>query len=475
MATKISQEDLSLAASDATNRKISNGQSRRGGDADQEAWAALRAKAARLLLTDPDAVVYLYYLASNSISALMATYHGLLCECIVIAESMSSRPPSDVSQSEKLVLQKGQLANKVAAARAEPEPNDRVVGQLRSIAASYANSVAKSSSRKNRIERKSSSLSDLFSLSEEAAKIGKTLLARVLRFNNAGRIDPPLQKAAKTTILPRLSAVLRQEDMDPIEESLAVVSAVAAYDVLSRKVYAQHVAHSGRESPISFRFEVSGAEITLRNSDGTTLNPALIGAAAGHWVYIGNSSSQISSVTEDSFTLQEDLGPSTNIIIRTPAQKELYEYLEVSRAADLSGIGRVATHSDKLRVRQMSRPDAYKIVNALVPVVVRFAPLSSEAARSAAILGVDVPDSANLVQAFSQFDPSVSRTSSSSVISLFDSLRGKGLDRAVKDLLRLSLDVLSTEPVEEVRSATAVSFMVGQLMDAVASPTVTKV
>lgn len=86
-----------------------------------------------------------------------------------------------------------------------------------------------------------------------------------------------------------------------------------------------------------------------------------------------------------------------------------------------------------------------------------------------------MPESSNIVQLFSDFNPSVSRGSSAAVLSLFESLRGEGLDRAVKYLLDLSLDVLAVEPVEEVRSATAVSFMVGQLMDAVTSPTTTKV
>ena len=123
----------------------------------------------------------------------------------------------------------------------------------------------------------------------------------------------------------------------------------------------------------------------------------------------------------------------------------------------------------------MTRPDAYKIVNALAPLAARFAPLNSEAARSAAILGVEVPESSNIIQLFSDFNPSVSRSSSSAVSSLFESLRGEGLDRAVKYLLTLSFGVLAVEPVEEVRSATAVSFMVGQLMDAVTSPVTTKV
>lgn len=475
MSTKISQDALSAAAADATSRKMSNSQSRRGGDLDQESWSALRAKAARLFLTDPDAVVYLYYLVSNSISARMSTYHGLLCECIVIAESMSSRPPTSTAESEDLARKKGTLANTVSSARSVSEPNQRTIDSLRTQAVSYANSVAKNSSRKNKIERKESSLRDLFALAEEASKVGKDLLFRVLRFNNAGRIDPPLQKPAKITILPRLSSILRQEEMDPAEESLAVVSAVAAYDMLSRAVHAQYVAHSERSVPFEFGVDIDGPTVTLRRSSGSAINPSLVGASTGHWVYIGESATQVSSVGAESLTLSEDLGPSTGVIIRTPAQKELYEHLLQSREVDLSGISRVSTYSDKLRVRSMSRPDAYKIVSALAPIAARFAPLNPEAARSAAVLGVEVPESSNIVQLFSDFNPSVSRGSSAAVLSLFESLRGEGLDRAVKYLLDLSLDVLAVEPVEEVRSATAVSFMVGQLMDAVTSPTTTKV
>ena len=475
MSTKISQAALSTAASDATSRKMSNGQSRKGGDQDQETWTALRARASRLLLTDPDAVVYLHYLSSNSISAQMSTYHGLLCECIVIAESMSSRPSVGEEESKDLALKKGTLANTVASVRADSEPNQRSISKLRTQAAAYANSVAKNSSRKNKIERKESSLRDLFSLAEEASKIGRALLSQVLRFNNAGRVDPPLQKPAKATILPRLSSVLRQEDLDPAEEALAVVSAVAAYDMLSRAVHAQYVAHSERRVPFEFSVDISGPTITLRQPSGVVLDPALVGVSTGHWVYIGESATQVSSVGSESFTLSEELGQSSGIIIRTPAQKELYEQLLQSRKVDLSGISRVSTYSDRLRVRNMTRPDAYKIVNALAPIAARFAPLNSEAARSAAILGVEVPESSNIIQLFSDFNPSVSRASSSAVSSLFESLRGEGLDRAVKYLLTLSLGVLAVEPVEEVRSATAVSFMVGQLMDAVTSPVTTKV
>lgn len=471
MATKISIEDLSSAAQTSLDRKLSNGIGRSGTSADQASWDALRSRACKLFLTDPDALVYLYVLASNALASLISQYHGLVCECIVLAESSSSRVSPDPDTESDLSEKKDLLRETISALR---ENRSGVAGRsLLTSSASYANSVAKASSRKKKMERGKGSLRSLVALSKEASRIGNEILLRISYLTQASdNVHVSLQGSARETILPHMAAILRQTELSPAEEALAIATSAAAYEMLGTKRSTTCLVHTGRSHPIPLTVEVSGTTVRFLDSAKSSVNPSLYMMSPGCVFSTGARSTTISEVREDSIILSEDINATSAAVVRTDAQQQLYDFIVGSLLK--MPIGRIRSVSNAVQfsaVRDVSRPESYKMVKSLVELAVLFAPLNTEAARSAAVLGVEVPEDQGYLTTISLFNPSIAKGSVSAVDSVLDKMRGAGADIAISRLLRSEVEVLGVEAIEEVRSATKTAFEISQLMDAITPST----
>jgi hypothetical protein len=465
MSKKIDQNALTAAAQAATTKKLTNGSSRRGEEADQAEWDDVRAKACRLFLSDPDARVYLYYLASNGLSAALREYHAILCECIVLAESNASTPPVDAEAEEDIANKKRLLANQVSKTRSTfGEPNQTAIDELKRFAGAYLESSAKSFVRKRRAERRPRSKTDLSELLDEARIRELDVARRVSSLGNTFNLGSFLREGATLTILPALAATLRNPNITAEDEAMSIAASVGAYEAFSRDAAGLFMVHTGRQFPEPLTVSANPTYFRLIKSDKTEASASLLGVTSGMTVFSGQSSSVITQVDGARIYLQDPLVVDAGVIIRTAPQAALRDFIEndlysASTAPSVDGLMR------PFQMQKFSRPDAYKLVTKLLPIVTVIAPLTDEAARSVRVLGADVPPSGNYLETVSNFDPGVPRTSVRAADAILELLQTKGFDVVAEQLLRSNLDALKLEVVGEVRRSTDLAFMVGQYMN----------
>jgi hypothetical protein len=461
MSTKISLGDISTAAGESLDRKTSNFEDTKGSSADQIRWDTLRGKACRLFLSDPDARVHLYYLASNSLASELRTFHALVCEAIVLAESSFSSKEVDAEQEQSLSAKKAALSEQVGKVRFAGAG----ISSVKSIAAEYLNALASASSKSRRIERGNSggSLSDIVQEAFVRAKQCSRIMTR-LRIVPS-RLQQILGSGAVAPILPNLSATLRNSSLPPKEEILRVLTAVGAYEAFTGRASVSVQVHTAARFPYELEPSLDGSVLTLR-SEGRAVDPATLALSAGNIVSSGTNSASIVSISGTEMTLSAEIPPSSEIKIQTVAQKQLTSFL--SDTISKVSVRKLFSTSYVLQgvsFHKLSRPEAYKIVKTLAPIATMLADLTSEASRSAKVLGVDVSPTEGLLSAVQSFSPPVSSGSEKAVTELLDLLRADGLDIIERGLLSADIPILATQSVNDARLSAKTAFQVGQIMN----------
>ena len=461
MATKISLDEISTAAGETLSRKKSGAEPTTGSSADQIKWDTLRVKACRLFLSDPDARVYLYYLASNAMAAELRTFHALVCEAIVLAESSFSTKEASSSESKELSAKKASLSTAVANVRFDSGD----IAAVKGIAADYLNDLVRSSSRNKKIE-KGGSTASLSSIATEAglrgeAAAGLAAQMEVVPSNLQGMLGP----GAVAPILPNLAASLRDSSLAPKEELLKIATAVGAYEAFSAPASILFQVHTGAKFPYGLVPSVNGSVLTLKTDSGKAVDPATLMVGVGHIVEAGTTSTEIVSISGTEMTLSSEIHEA-GLIIRTPSQRELLSFLS-STVRDISPrlLSSPSSVLRKVAFHKLSRPEAYRIVDALSRAAIPIASLTTEASRSAQVLGVEVSATSDILSAVQSFSPPTSSSSERAVMEVLDAIKSDGLDVIEKGLLSANIPVLGTLSVNDARLSSKTAFQVGQIME----------
>jgi len=467
MATKISTGDISAASGEAVRRKRSNSEDTKGASADQIRWDTLRGRACRLFLSDPDARVQLYYLASNTLSSELRTFHALVCEAISLAESSFSSKETSASIAADLSTKKAALYFEVGNMRASSPSAPVLPTTLKEAAASYANAVAKQSSRNRKIERGDSAGASLPALLAEATKRGRACVSLIsVMEQTGGRLETLLGRWAVAPILPGLAASLRDPSLAPKEELLKVVAAVGAYDAFTAPATTLLLVHTGVGFPSKLVPRMDGAVLTLLDANGKETAPATLLVSQGCVVTAGTATATILSISGRELTLSSEISVSGGISIATKAQSELSAFVGTTLGAiSANSLTMPASLLRGVSFRKLNRPEAYKIVKGLVQVATELADITTEASRSAALLGVDVPVTKGLLSAVREFSPSVAESSRRGASEILDALRADGLDVVETALLSSDLWSLDTPSVHDARRSSKTAYQVGQLME----------
>lgn len=461
MSTKISLGDISTAAGESLDRKTSNFEDTTGSSSDQIRWDTLRSKACRLFLSDPDARVYLYFLASNSLASELRTFHALVCEAIVLAESSFSSKEVNAEQEQSLSDKKAALSTQVGKVRF----SGAGISSVKSVAAEYLNALAISSGKSRRLERGSTgeSLSDIVQEAFVRAKACSRMMTR-LRIVPS-RLGQILGDGAVAPILPNLAATLRNSSLPPKDELLKIIAAVGSYEAFQRRAAVLVQVSTGARFPYELEPNLSGAVLTLR-SEGKAVDPVTLSLSVGNIVSSGTSSTSISSISGTEMTLAEEILPTPAIKIQTQAQSQLSSFLsDVIAEISLRKLFSLSSVLQGVSFRKLTRPEAYKIVKTLVPAATMLADLTSEASRSAKVLGVEVSATEGLLSAVQSFSPSVSSRSAKAVTELLDLMKADGLDIIEAGLLSADITILSTLSVNDARLSAKTAFQVGQIMN----------
>lgn len=467
MAKKISQSDVGSAANTASGRKLSNGVSTRGSDADQAQWDQLRAKACQLFLSDPDARVYLFYLASNGLGAALREYHAILCECIVLAESNSSLPETQTEQRVLVQERKQALADLVRDTR------NRGLGQqtdtlkkLKERSAAYLEASSKQFVRSRRVERSPKSKSALSDLIEELTIRTNDITNRIGALQAVFGVGTVLTEGATFTILPNLAATLRNTRLSPEDEALRVAAAVGAYDAFSRDVNCLYLVHTQLGRPFPLTVKESTGYFELIDEDGVAVNPALLDVAVGSVIKSGQYETTVASIDATKIALTEEIVLSSGLIAQTLPQSKLGAFRSSSlKALASQRFWQIRGLERPYQMRKFSRPDAYAISKSLSALAAPLADFTSESLRSMALLNLDAPQTTSLIQDLLDFDPQVPKRSSRAVDGILEAMKSKGLTKVYSNLLRANLEILGLEIVGEVRDASDAAFEIGDTMN----------
>ena len=210
---------------------------------------------------------------------------------------------------------------------------------------------------------------------------------------------------------------------------------------------------------------MDGAVLTLRDSNGKMADPATMSVSAGCIVTAGTSTATISSISGGELTLSSEILVSGGVIIATQAQSELSSFVGTTLdKISANSLTRPGSLIRGVSFRKLNRPEAYKIVKGLVQVATELADITTEASRSAALLGVDVPATKGLLSQVREFSPSVPSASRRGAAEILDALKADGLDVVETALLSSDLWALDTPSVYDARRSSKTAYQVGQLM-----------
>lgn len=459
MASKISQADLSSAASAALSRKMSPSSRGTREDMDQEEWNKLRARACQLFLSDPDARVYAHYLASNKLAARLRIFHALLCECVVLLESSSSGFSETATSTKEKKENFRRLVTDMRSASTTFS-----IGRLTASAASYLTALTKDFSRSKRLERGPATPSALKELADELPGRATEIVYLFVGLTSLSwALGAILSGGATSTVLPGLEAVLRQE-LSPKAEALSVSGSVGAMRAFSRPCSASHLVHMSKAFPEPLSVKNTGAVLTFVGPTGAVLDPRMLGVSVGNVVLSGTHLANVTSVSALGISIDADIPVEDGIRVQTPAQVSLTALVDGLRGFSTGMILEAARTLKKPSMRNISRPEAKKLAGSLVKAALHLAPLTSECQRSCAVLGIDLAESDDYLGMIRRFDPGVASSSVKAVDEILSLAKGLGLDEVEDRICSADLSVLSEESVYECRKSTTVSYSVGQYM-----------
>lgn len=470
MATKITQLDIEAAVAESLTRKIPNASSAAGSGVDQEEWMLLRGKACRLFLSDPDARVYLYYLASNRLSSELRVFHALLCECVVLIESVvTATSKQEIGDSRKKARES--LESLVAEIR-RSDLTDKVVSRLKSATAAYLEPTARVFSRSNRLGRGDGAEKALAQIGRELDVIGDSCLSLLLSLlRREARLDQYLGEGARASILPYLAAALRA-GLGPKEEILALGTSVGALEALSQPANTSYLVHTEKSFPRTLKVGSSDKLVFLETS-GSVADPQKLGITTGCVIRSGGLSVNVTAISSSDVTTSGTLPKgSPPVIVQTAAQAALESFQSSLGAVDPYSFRGFASLLSGPRLRNINRPEANKMASVLAKTALSLFPLSAEAERSARILGISVGASGETLLLVRNFNPQVGRSSSLAVEEILDSARSAGLDTVVDSLTSADMFVLSEEDVSEKRRASSTASLVAQIMQSINAETV---
>jgi hypothetical protein len=407
----------------------------------------------------------LYYLASNALSAQMRVFHGVVCECIVLAESGASSIEADPEAAGDVSVKKVALRAFVATSRTSNRTN---ISQLKQLAASYADAMIKTETRKNRVERGDSQKRSLPALAREASSLGNEMSTLSVNLSSTSVIlERSLGEGARATILPGLAAMLRKDSLSPTEEALGVATAVGAFEAFSKKAAVRFLVHTANSFPTRLSVSVSGSTVRLLDPSGSPVDPALYGVRSGCVLRSGKNYTTI-SVSGTDITLADSIEVVAGVIIQTQGQRDLEQFIDSTvKVLPVNLFVRPASAVTRTPVRKVTRPEAYKMVSRLVTIAISLTSLTAEATRSAALLGVDVPETQGFLKRVRDFAPTIPQSSVSAADSILEGLRSEGLDHVSRSLTHSDFSILEEDIVSECRRATKTANHVGQLLQCI--------
>jgi hypothetical protein len=465
MGVKITPRDMKYSAEKAGRISVSNNIPRTGNEKRQEEWINARAQACRLILSNTDIVIYYSFLASNALRVRVKEWHGLMCEAIVLSESITRLVPKGRDSS---ALAKSANSSLVAELRRANVTGD--LRPLREKVAEYLSPVISDRLTSSGIERGPESYKYFRSIVGETLIVAEDVYGRIDTLNSAsGLLGETLSPGAVAPLARKIYSVLSESKSADLGATrvLDIATASASIDAFSRPIRVEYKVHTGHDfpTPLTLRLQVGESSIEFLNSDGSPTRLAMMSVSIGDIVSSpAGMRSEIIDISDNVVVLSEEIEKiPAAIVIKSPAQEYYRGLFTILGSAPTFGDSTIAGIYKRPVLRAMTRPEAAKYAAEFSTIAAKISPLTSESSLSLQRLGLDVPttEAGGMVTALEEYSPPVSRTTKLVGEKILDMMGNKGFDLVERDLLRGSVNRLRGDDYLEAATIGMVELAVG--------------
>ena len=432
----ITQSDVRDAAARVSSAPPTS--HRRGGLVDrQAAWGLMRGKIARVVVADPDVLLYMQFLCSNKASAQVTKVAGLLAELIPLVEGWkykSVTPETSMAFTQQVSrISRRRYLEPATLDEMQTAVNQYVEEELAPAATSHGRSQVKGDEARTKYGIKKA----------ELLKAWKRMKFRLALLSAGPRMDTVrLQEEALALPLENLNKTIAVEDSgsNSEEKLLQVLAASAAVQLLGREVSARYRVRLSSDLQFPTGIEVtsstSGGQITQLEFNKS---PAMLGIKSGDLVSWGGGAAVVSQVEDSIITLRSSsILAADGVLTVYPAAYGSLEAMLSSistRDAELPSVAQLS--AEFTRREEGSAAHIKKLVGYLIELLSLLADVPASVTSVGSRLGAEyVEPSETAEEILGAYAPVFGAKTTKAGDQLLDDLDASGYDYASDLLMR---------------------------------------
>lgn len=375
-------------------------------------WDTARSACAQALVAEPQILLYFKCKNRNPILSEIAQIHALLCKAIELVQELidfvPGPPPGDTRQARTMIER---------TLQGDPVPAATVAKEVAAVLqAEVRGSVV------GKRLREAPSLTGIAALVREISRKITAVKRRIADVLSAEVINDGVRELATRPVLQKLHQALASEPGP--QRVIDCAASLGALNFSNRRSILRYKVSETDACPVPFKSRMSGTALTLSTS------PTLLGIEVGDSIYVGQSSAEVVSISQNVLTLSAEL-PSGTITLHNPSYSQFQGFRAV-----IEPILGLRTDGIDQGVNLQNRPSAASFARKLATLAAEMSGLTRDASAALSVLGIDPPPVQDRLTALRALQFEFSEEVFDAGEAMLRSLREEGFAEAADSMLR---------------------------------------